>query len=412
MIRRSTVGLTILLLLWWPACWLQAPCLAAPVEASLSVIFTPPAGSPPEVSITSPGSLFDVSEHTWRSRHAVAPPGTYVRLRQEGGEIAGAWADAKGYVDFAVLQASPTPCSLLYCAKQSVDISRGSIHAISGQETQSQPAATRNSLRLTLAYEGGAGQGELKHWNVDSGAYSGTYRWTSIGPVVRPWALLKTNSTTGYIFYDSRTFSGFRLWIRSTETGTERIEDSIRPVPHYPTAVAGSDIMELYYAWPSSQSTRIARSTRFLDDGHGIGTSLSYICGPPNLSNLVSTASPGTGTWLVGEEDGRVYLYRRYHFTASVKGVGPALATVDVSGQSRLLFAYMEPRESESVVWGQLYDGMGTLTGEPAVLFTIHEGTVPRISLAQSPAGDAWLFWQGSCFGKNQIFVTKVALPW
>jgi hypothetical protein len=376
------------------------------------VIFTPPAQSPPVVSITSPGSLFDVSEHTWRSRHSVAPPGTYVRLRQDGGEIAGAWADTRGYVDFAVPQASPTPCSLLYCAKQSLDTSPGSIHAISGQENQSQPAATRNSLCLALAYEGGAGQGEVKYWNVDSGAYSGTYRWTSVGPVVRPWALLKTNSISGYIFYDSRTFSGFRLWMRSTETGELWIEDIIRPAPHYPTAAVAGDIIELYYAWPSSRATYIARNARFLYNGQGISSSLAFISGPPNLSNLVSTASPGTGTWLAGEEDGRVYLYRRNHLTMSVKGVGPALATVDVSGQSRLLFAFIEPRESDSVVWGQLYDRMGTLRGAPAALFTIHESTVPRISLVQSPGGDAWLFWQGSIFGKNQIFVTKVALPW
>jgi hypothetical protein len=386
--------------------------VAAPAEASLSVIFTPPAQCPQAVSITSPSNLFDVHEHTWRSKHAVAPCGTYVRLQHDGIEIAGAWADVKGFVDFAVPQNSLGPCSLLYCSNQSLDIARGAIHAVSGGENQSQPVATRNEVYVNLAYEGGAGQGEVKSWIVESGRYSGTYKWTHpAGPVVGPCVLLKPGSTSFYVFHDCRTFSGFQLFVRSPGSGKEWSTDYLRPIPHNPTAVTIGGIIYLYYAWPCNGVTRIASEARNLEDGTGIGANTAYICGPPNLSNLVSARSP-EGTWLAGEDSGRVYLYRENHLKSSVKGVAPTLASLTVCGQARLLLAYAEPCADETIVWGRLYDSMGTLRGGPYALFTIPDSVVPRISLVLSPAGDAWLFWQGSSLGGSRIFLTKVAFPW
>jgi len=410
--QARKVLLTVLLLLWWPWCFPRPVCFAGPAEASVSIIFTRQADDPPCTSIAEAGSVFDISGAVWRSKYPIAPPGTYVTLCQAGSKVAGAWADPQGLVDFLVPCRATGSCSLLYSSKQSIDIAQGSIHRLSRQEAEAQPAATRGDYFLHLAYEGPGGQGELRTWNLETVVERPKYIWTSpSGPIIRPWVVLSSGGGLYYILHDIKTTKGFQLVFRvSGACSYYNREPS--PVPHNPVAYAAGGLIYAYYTWPRLSVTAVGSENYMAHTGSPISGDDSVIIGPPNLSNLTIACMSNGDALLAGEENGRVYLYDRGFLRRSITGERPTIAPVSVSGQDRILVAYLTRQGPDTVVRGELVDRAGVVKGVASTLFTIPQAGIVRISMVQSLAGDCWLFWQGTCLGRNQIFVTKVALPW
>ncbi len=409
--QAKKVLLTVLLLLWWPWCFPRPVCLAA-AASSVSIIFTGQGDDPPYTSIAQAGSVFDISGAVWRAKYPIAPPGTYVTLCQGGSEVAGAWADPQGFVDLMVPYPATGSCSLSYSTKQSIDISQGSIHRLSRQEPEAQPAATRGDNFLYLALEGPGGQGELRTWDLGTGIERLKHIWTSpSGPIIRPWVVLSSGSGPYYILHDIRTAKGFQLVFRVSGARSYYNREP-SPVPHNPVAYAAGGLIYAYYTWPRLSVTAVGCEWYSGQTGSPVSGDHSVIIGPPNLSNLTIACMSNGDALLAGEENGRVYLYGRHFLRRSITGQRPTIAPVSVSGQERILVAYLTRQGPDTAVQGELVDTMGVVKGVASTLSTIPEAGVERMSLVQSPTGDCWLFWQGTCLGRNQIFVTKVALPW
>ncbi len=338
--------LTVLLVLWWPWCSPRPVCLAAE-SSPVSIIFTRQGDNPPSTSIAQAGSIFDITGATWRSKYPVAPPGTYVALCQGGAGVAGAWADPQGFVGLMVPCPATGSCSLSYSSKQSMSIARSSIHRLSGQNGEAQPAAARSDYFLFLAYEGLGGSGEMRSWNLETGTERGRYIWNHpSGPIFRPWVVPYQSGSTYYIFHDVKTAAGYRLVTRVSATHSFVYADVVRTAPHNPVAYTIGGLIHAYYTRPYTTATAVGKETYVAEGCRPMSGNSCLMKGPPNLSNLTLACTPTGHMLLAGEEDGQVYVYGGSLMRRSVTGQRPAA----YSPWNRLTISQMRISQNAVVV--------------------------------------------------------------
>jgi hypothetical protein len=303
--------------------------------------------------------------------------------------------------------------TITYRPDQSLYVDFNGIHRLTrGLRDERNASFSRTQERLWAAVEAGEGNLAVTSWAIQAGTRTGGEIALGSGSekAFRPQPIDGGDPAHVWVMYDALEGSQYFVHRRNIISGQTWHVFAASPVPH---DIAGSATanrtMDLLYSWQSGGATWIGDYTYGIDGSGGSGQ-LNYITGPPNLSHLSAAHSSDGRVWVAGEDSGRVYLYRGNTLAASASGRAPSVARVVVSGQERILFAYMREENGHTVVHRSLHYLSGFLAGSAKPLFTIPAGQACNLSVVPASGECVWLFWDQPFYATNQMFFTQVAI--